>query len=120
MAIDPEELLPRKNTPKIVIGQDISALLVIELEQRISALQGEITRSEEALKARAATKKRRRGGFQELRYSQAAQILLATLYRPCLRLTLMPLLVGPKMLLLTIMTVYRLRIRANLAMLFGQ
>ncbi len=56
MAIDPEELLPRKNTPKIVIGQDISALLVIELEQRISALQGEITRSEEALKARAATK----------------------------------------------------------------
>ncbi|MEE8438232.1 MAG: DUF1192 domain-containing protein [Micropepsaceae bacterium] len=56
MAIDPEELLPRKKPSEIVIGQDISALSVIELKQRISALQGEITRSEEALKARTATK----------------------------------------------------------------
>nr|TFG55463.1 MAG: DUF1192 domain-containing protein [Hyphomicrobiales bacterium] len=56
MAIDPEELLPRKPAPEIVMGQDISTLSVIELEQRIAALQGEIARSEEALKARAATK----------------------------------------------------------------
>ena len=56
MAIDPEELLPRKKPSEIVIGQDISALSVIELEQRISALQGEIARSKEALKARTATK----------------------------------------------------------------
>jgi uncharacterized small protein (DUF1192 family) len=56
MAIDPEELLPLKKAPEIVIGQDISTLSVIELEKRISALQGEIRRSEEALKARAATK----------------------------------------------------------------
>ena len=56
MAIDPEELIPRKKAPEIVIGQEISTLSVIELKKRISALQCEITRSEEALKARAATK----------------------------------------------------------------
>jgi uncharacterized small protein (DUF1192 family) len=56
MAIDPDELLPRKPAPEIAIGQDISTLSVIELEQRISTLKGEIIRSEEALKARATTK----------------------------------------------------------------
>jgi uncharacterized small protein (DUF1192 family) len=56
MAIDPDELLPRKPAPEITIGQDISTLSVIELEQRISTLKGEIIRSEEALKARATTK----------------------------------------------------------------
>ncbi len=34
MAMDPEELLPRKPAPEIVIGQDISKLSVTELEQR--------------------------------------------------------------------------------------
>jgi uncharacterized small protein (DUF1192 family) len=56
MAIDPEELLPRKPAHEIVIGQDISTLSVVELEQRISVLRGEIVRSEKALEARAATK----------------------------------------------------------------
>lgn len=56
MAIDPEELLPRKPAPEIVIGQDISTLSVAELENRIAELEAEIVRSKEALKARAATK----------------------------------------------------------------
>jgi uncharacterized small protein (DUF1192 family) len=56
MAIDPEELLPRKPAPEVVIGQDISTLSVTELEQRIAELEAEIARSKEALKARAATK----------------------------------------------------------------
>ena len=56
MAIDPEELLPRKPAPETVIGQDISTLSVTELERRISELEAEISRSKEALKARAATK----------------------------------------------------------------
>ena len=56
MAIDPEELLPRKPPPETVIGQDISTLSVAELEHRIAALEAEIARSREALKARAATK----------------------------------------------------------------
>ena len=36
MAIDPEELLPKKPKPEIAIGQDISTLSVIELEARIA------------------------------------------------------------------------------------
>lgn len=56
MAIDPEELLPRKPVVETVIGQDISTLSVTELENRIAELEGEIARSKEALKARAATK----------------------------------------------------------------
>ena len=56
MAIDPEELLPRKVAPETVIGQDISTLSVAELENRIAELEAEIVRSKEALKARAATK----------------------------------------------------------------
>ncbi len=56
MAMDPEELLPRKPAPEIVIGQDISTLSVTELEQRIATLEAEIARSKEALKARASTK----------------------------------------------------------------
>ena len=56
MAIDPDELLPRKPKSEIVLGQDISALSVVELEARITALENEILRSREALKARAATR----------------------------------------------------------------
>ena len=56
MAIDPEELLPRKPKPEIAIGQDISALSVIELEARIATLEGEIVRTREALVARVATR----------------------------------------------------------------
>ena len=56
MAIDPDELLPRKPKLELVIGQDISALSVIELEARIRTLEDEIVRTREALKAREATK----------------------------------------------------------------
>ena len=56
MAIDPEELLPRKPKQDIVIGQDLSAMSVEELERRIAALEAEIGRSRVAMEARAATK----------------------------------------------------------------
>ena len=56
MAVDLDELMPRKPKLEVVIGQDITALSVIELEARIAALEGEIDRTREALKARNATK----------------------------------------------------------------
>jgi uncharacterized small protein (DUF1192 family) len=56
MPIDPEELLPRKPKAKIAIGEDLSAMSVEELEKRIAALEAEIVRSREAVKARVATK----------------------------------------------------------------
>ena len=56
MAIDLDELLPRKPKLELVIGQDISALSVIELQARIRTLEDEIVRTREALKAREATK----------------------------------------------------------------
>lgn len=56
MAVDPEELLPRKPKLDLVIGQDISALSVVELESRILILEAEIVRSKEAIKARSATR----------------------------------------------------------------
>jgi len=56
MAIDPEELLPKKKLSEIVLGQDLSALSEHELETRIEALQGEILRSREAILARQNTK----------------------------------------------------------------
>ena len=56
MPIDPEELQPRKKQPDIVLGDDISALSAHELENRIAALEGEIVRCREAIRARSATK----------------------------------------------------------------
>jgi uncharacterized small protein (DUF1192 family) len=56
MAIDLDELMPRKPKPETVLGQDISMLSVVELEARIAALEAEIQRTREALKHRAATK----------------------------------------------------------------
>lgn len=56
MPIDLDELLPRKPKLELVIGQDISTLSVTELEAPIVALEQEIARTREALKARAATK----------------------------------------------------------------
>ena len=44
MAIDPEELQPRKKLPDIVLGEDISALSAHELEARIARLEEEATR----------------------------------------------------------------------------
>ena len=56
MAIDPEELLPRKKLPDIVLGQDISTLSEHELSARIGALEAEIARCRQAIAARQATK----------------------------------------------------------------
>ncbi len=56
MAIDPEELLPRKKAPDIVLGEDLSTMSEFELAARISALESEITRCREAIAARQATK----------------------------------------------------------------
>lgn len=56
MAIDPEELLPRKKPPEIVLGEDLSAKSEFELDARISALEAEIARCREAIAARKATK----------------------------------------------------------------
>lgn len=56
MPIDPEELLPRKKMPEIVLGQDLSTMSEHELVARIAALEAEIARSREAIKARQSTK----------------------------------------------------------------
>jgi uncharacterized small protein (DUF1192 family) len=56
MAIDPEELEPRKPKQDIIIGQDLSAFSVFELEARIAALEAEIARTKVSLDTRAATK----------------------------------------------------------------
>jgi len=56
MAIDLDELMPRKPKPETVLGQDLSVMSVHELEGRIAALEAEIVRSREALHSRAATK----------------------------------------------------------------
>ena len=56
MAIDPDELQPRKKLPDIVLGEDISALSAHELEARIARLEEEIARCKAAIQARHATK----------------------------------------------------------------
>ncbi len=56
MAIDPEELQPRKPVPEIRLGQDLSTLSEHELTARIQALEVEIARAREAILARRATK----------------------------------------------------------------
>ena len=56
MAIDPDELQPRKKLPDIVLGEDISALSAHELEARIARLDEEIARCKAAIQARHATK----------------------------------------------------------------
>jgi uncharacterized small protein (DUF1192 family) len=56
LAIDLDELMPRKPKVETVLGQDISTLSVKELEERIAALEAEIQRTREALKARASTR----------------------------------------------------------------
>ena len=56
MAIDPEELLPKKKAPEILLGEDLSAMSEHELTARITALEGEIARSREAIRARQSTK----------------------------------------------------------------
>jgi len=56
MAVDLDELMPRKPKAETIIGEDISAMSVHELEARIASLEAEIARTKEALRARATTK----------------------------------------------------------------
>jgi uncharacterized small protein (DUF1192 family) len=56
MAIDLDELMPKKPKVETVVGEDLSAKSAHELEARIATLEGEIARTKEALGARAATK----------------------------------------------------------------
>jgi uncharacterized small protein (DUF1192 family) len=57
MAIDPEELLPRKKPlGEIILGQDLSAMSAHELEARIASLDAEILRCREAIHSRNNTK----------------------------------------------------------------
>jgi uncharacterized small protein (DUF1192 family) len=56
MPIDPDELQPRKKLPDIVLGEDIATLSAHELGNRIAALEAEIARCREAIRARDATK----------------------------------------------------------------
>jgi uncharacterized small protein (DUF1192 family) len=56
MAIEPDELMPKKPKFETIVGEDISAKSAHELEARIVTLEAEIGRTKEALRARAATK----------------------------------------------------------------
>jgi len=56
MAIDLDELMPRKPKAETVMGEDLSAMSVHELEARIATLEAEIARTKDALRARSATK----------------------------------------------------------------
>ncbi len=56
MPIDPEELLPRKKIPEIVLGEDISALSEHELAARIGMLESEIARCRAAIEVRKSTR----------------------------------------------------------------
>ena len=56
MAIDPEELLPKKKRAAIILGEDLSELSAPELQLRIADLEVEIARSREAIAARNQTK----------------------------------------------------------------
>ncbi|HXI99993.1 MAG TPA: DUF1192 domain-containing protein [Micropepsaceae bacterium] len=56
MAIDLDELMPKKPKVEPVTGEDLSAKSVHELEARIATLEAEIARTKEALNARVATK----------------------------------------------------------------
>jgi uncharacterized small protein (DUF1192 family) len=56
MPIDPDELLPRKKSPEIMLGEDISAFSEHELTARIGALENEIDRCRAAIEARKSTR----------------------------------------------------------------
>jgi len=56
MPIDPEELLPKKKLPDVVLGEDLSTMSAHELEHRISLLETEVARCREAISARHATR----------------------------------------------------------------
>jgi len=54
--MDPEELLPKKKAPDILLGQNLSEMSEHELAARIAALETEIARCRSAIAARQSTK----------------------------------------------------------------
>jgi uncharacterized small protein (DUF1192 family) len=57
MAIDPEELLPRKKKlTELTLGEDLSAMSEHELVERIGQIEAEIVRCRDAIKTRQSTK----------------------------------------------------------------
>jgi uncharacterized small protein (DUF1192 family) len=56
MAMDLDELMPRKKPPEIVLGEDLSAKSEHELAERIAALEVEIGRCRESIEARQSTR----------------------------------------------------------------
>jgi uncharacterized small protein (DUF1192 family) len=56
MAIDPDELLPRRKPAEFALGQDLSAFSEFELATRIELLESEIARAREAIAHRKATR----------------------------------------------------------------
>ena len=56
VAMDIDDLAPRKKPPQIQLGEDIAALSAHELEMRIAHLEEEIARCKTAIAARHATK----------------------------------------------------------------
>jgi uncharacterized small protein (DUF1192 family) len=56
VAMDIDDLTPRKKPPQIQLGEDIAALSAHELEMRIALLEEEIARCKTAIAARHATK----------------------------------------------------------------
>jgi uncharacterized small protein (DUF1192 family) len=56
VAMDIDDLTPRKKPPQIQLGEDIAALSAHELEMRIARLEEEIARCKTAIEARHATK----------------------------------------------------------------
>lgn len=56
MPIDPDELSPRIKTAEFALGQDLSAMSEPDLAARIAAMETEIARCRDAIKARQATK----------------------------------------------------------------
>jgi uncharacterized small protein (DUF1192 family) len=64
VAIDPEDLIPRKTAAAIVPGEDLSTLSEHELTARIAVLEGEIGRCRAAIAARQETRKSADGFFK--------------------------------------------------------
>jgi uncharacterized small protein (DUF1192 family) len=56
MPIDPDELSPSIKIPEFALGQDLSAMSEGELTARIAAMEGEIARCRDAIKARQTTR----------------------------------------------------------------
>jgi uncharacterized small protein (DUF1192 family) len=57
MAVDPEELLPRKKKlTELTLGEDLAAMSEHELVARIASLEAEIARCRDAIATRQSTR----------------------------------------------------------------